>query len=64
MNSATFLCLFRLIVNTRDLSHAIANRPPFQIAERFLQAVRNISATLDRSAQFSIHSFIDSPCEN
>jgi hypothetical protein len=64
MNGVTFLCLFRLIVNTRNLSDAIANRPPFQIREWLLQALRNISATLVRSREFSIHSFIDSPCEN
>jgi len=64
INSFIFLCLFRLIVNTRYLNHAIANRPPLKIAERLLQALRNISATLDRSDEFSIHSFIDSPCEN
>jgi hypothetical protein len=64
LNSVTFLCLFRLIVNTRELSPAIADRPPFKIGERLLQALRNISATLAGSDEFSIHSFIDSPCEN
>jgi hypothetical protein len=48
----------------RDVGWAIAHRFPFKCASWFLQAHRNISATLDNRGEFSILSFIDSPCEN